>query len=61
MAYDLNERLFVENGPAVRAARTLARRRSIWRALDPQHRLALVDGALGRAANDNAGGLPVAL
>lgn len=62
MAYGLNDRLFIENGPALHAAGVLARRRSIWRALDAERRLALVNGALSRPANENLiDGLPVAL
>ncbi len=64
MAYGLNPRLFIENGPAVMAADAHARSSSdafrAWVGLDPERRLALVDKALGRPAND-IGGLPIAL
>lgn len=64
MAYGLNTRLFLENGPAVHAAAAHARSSSdayrAWVALDPERRLALVDKALRSAANDS-GELPIAL
>ena len=60
MAYGLNERLFVENGPAIQAAGVRARRTAAWRALGNERRLALIDEALARPAND-IDGLPVAL
>ena len=58
MTYGLSPRLFVENGPAVRAAEVREAHRS-WRALDPENRLALIRAAL-RPANDQDG-LPIAL
>ena len=58
MTYGLSPRLFVENGPAVRAAEVRDLHRS-WRALDPANRLALIETAL-RPANDQDG-LPIAL
>lgn len=65
MAYGLNPRLFVENGPANRSAEHRARSLPAyrgWRALTAERRLALVDRTLGRAANDNLGdGYPAAL
>ena len=62
MAYGLSPRLFVENGPAIEAANVRNRRRALWRALDAERRLALVDRALVRPANENLiDGLPVAL
>ena len=64
MAYGLSPRLFVENGPAVTAAKVHARSSSdafrAWSGLDPERRLALVERALARPAND-IDGLPVAL
>jgi hypothetical protein len=58
MTYGLSPRLFVENGPAVRAAEVRDAHRS-WRALDPDNRFALIQTAL-RPANDQDG-LPIAL
>ncbi|HXH53096.1 MAG TPA: hypothetical protein VNH53_06680 [Sphingomicrobium sp.] len=51
MAYQLSPRLFVENGPAVQAAKALGQRSSrnallSWRGLDSERRLALVDAVL---------------
>ena len=64
MAYGLNPRLFVENGPAVTAARLGPARSSLvyrgWRALAPERRLAIVEKAL-RPANDDADSYPLAL
>ncbi len=64
MAYGLNPRLFVENGPAIQAAAAHARSSSdayrAWAGLDADHRLALVEKALRPAANDSAQ-LPIAL
>ena len=66
MAYGLNARLYVENGPAIHASRVLARSSSpafrAWRGLDPDRRLALIEASLRRGANDDlADGFPVAL
>jgi hypothetical protein len=56
MAYGLNPGLFLENGPAVQAANARAAhpasRFASWRRLSSDRRLALVDQALARAAND---------
>lgn len=64
MAYGLNPRLFVENGPAIQAAAAHARRSSdayrAWAGLDADRRLALVETALRPVAND-IGKLPIAL
>ncbi|HEY1143904.1 MAG TPA: hypothetical protein VGE68_07715 [Sphingomicrobium sp.] len=64
MAYGFNPRLFVENGPAVRAAEAHASRSSdafrAWGGLDSDKRLALIENALRRPANDE-GDLPLAL
>ncbi len=51
MAYGLNPRLFIENGPAILAAKALQARSSrnvllSWRKLDTSARLALIEGAL---------------
>ena len=62
MAYGLNTRLFIENGPAVFAAGARARSRAAWRALGPERRLQLVDRALTQPANSNLpDGFPAAL
>jgi hypothetical protein len=67
MTYGLNARLFVENGPAIRAAEARSARHSsdlfrAWRALDADRRLALVEEVLRPAcANDDGHGLPIAL
>ena len=64
MAYGLDPRLFLENGPAIQAAAVHARSSSgafrAWSGLDADHRLALVERALRSAANDSAD-LPIAL
>jgi hypothetical protein len=59
MAYGLNPALFLEDGPALNAARSAAARRSssqylAWRSLDPERRLALVDQALAPHSNSNS-------
>jgi len=66
MAYGLNPRLFIENGPAIQAADELARSSShafrAWRSVDRERRLALVESALKPAANDDTpDGFPLAL
>ena len=64
MAYGLNPRLFVENGPAIQAAAAHSRSSSdayrAWAGLDADRRLALIEKALRSAANDSSE-LPVAL
>jgi hypothetical protein len=64
MAYGLDPRLFLENGPANQAAEAHARRSSnsyrAWAGLDSEHRFELVEKALRNAANDRAG-MPIAL
>ena len=65
MTYGLSPRLFVENGPAVRAAEARAehlpsKAYRAWGALDARRRLELVENALRMADND-IDGLPVAL
>jgi len=63
MAYGLNPRLFIENGPAIRAAEAQARSSSdafrAWGRLDAKGRLELVELAMKRA-NDSEK-LPIAL
>ena len=67
MAYGLNPDLFLENGPAIHAARSAHARRTstsflAWRALDEDRRLALVEKALKTPANDEGpDDYPVAL
>ena len=64
MAYGLNPRLFVENGPAIQAAAAHSRSSSdayrAWAGLDAEHRLELIEKALRNAANDS-NELPIAL
>ena len=64
MAYGLNPRLFVENGPAIQAAEAQSRSSSdafrAWAGMDAEHRLAMVENALRSVANDSAE-LPIAL
>jgi hypothetical protein len=64
MAYGLDHRLFLENGPAIQAAAVHSRSSShayrAWAGLDAERRIALVERALRPAANDSAG-LPIAL
>ena len=65
MAYGLNPRLFLENGPAILANEARSRRSSdafrAWRGLDANNRLALIEHALRRPANDDEADLPIAL
>ena len=65
MAYGLDLRLFVENGPAVRAAEAHGPRSSAmyraWRKLGPEGRLDLIEHALRPANDDIADGYPIAL
>jgi hypothetical protein len=66
MTYGLNPGLFIENGPAIRAAEAHSRSSAdafrAWRALDADRRLALVERALRVPANENSpDGFPVAL
>jgi hypothetical protein len=64
MAYGLNPRLFIENGPTLRAAQAHALSSSdayrAWRGLDAERRLAVVEQALRAPAND-LDGFPIAL
>jgi hypothetical protein len=62
MAYGLNTRAFIENGPVEQVAKaesTHSTARS-WRVLSEACRIAIVDQAL-RAANDRIDGFPLAL
>jgi hypothetical protein len=65
MTYGLSPRLFVENGPAIRAAEARARSSSdayrAWSGLDADGRLAVVETALRPVANDQCDRLPIAL
>ncbi len=54
MAYGVSPRLYVENGPAIEAAKAQVRSSAtsyqrIWDALDAKQRLALVERQLGTA------------
>ena len=64
MAYGLDPRLFLENGPAIHAAAAHARSSSdsyrAWAGLDAEHRFELIEKALRDAANDTVR-LPIAL
>ena len=62
MPYGLSTRVFIENGPAVRAIEAQSLRSSArsWRALDAERRLKLVDVAL-KPANDLIDAYPLAL
>lgn len=64
MAYGLDPRLFLENGPAIHAAAAHARSSSdsyrAWAGLDAEHRFELIEKALRDAANDSVR-LPIAL
>ena len=64
MAYGLNPRLFIENGPANRAAQGQSARSSTvyraWRSLPTERRLAIVEKAL-KPANDTIDAYPLAL
>lgn len=65
MTYGLDRGLFIENGPANRAAAVAAERNfsrfGTWRKLDPERRLALIDEALNAPANDLIDQFPIAL
>ncbi len=64
MAYGLNPRLFVENGPTLTAAANESPRSSTvhraWRVLDRERRFAIVESAL-KPANDLIDEYPLAL
>jgi hypothetical protein len=65
MAYGLNRKLFVENGPALTAADSKSPRSSTvhraWRRLNQERRLAIVESALRPANDDGIDGYPLAL
>ena len=65
MAYGLDPRLFVENGPAVTAAEAHGTRSSAiyraWRGLNPDFRFDIVERALKPANDDTPDGYPIAL
>lgn len=63
MTYGLGTRLFIEDGPAARAAEALATRSAArpWRALTADTRLALIENALQPPANDLIDAYPLAL
>jgi hypothetical protein len=65
MAYGLNPQSFPENGASAHTADALARSSRTafrtWRSLDEERRLALVDTALRKPADELADGYPVAL
>jgi len=65
MTYGLERRLFVENGPAVRASEARVARSSTiyraWRELDADRRIAMIERALRPAANDSIDAYPIAL
>ena len=65
MAYGLNTRLFIENGPAIQAADARANSSSnaflAWQSFDRERRLELVEKALKSPANDLVDEYPIAL
>ena len=65
MAYGLNPRLFLENGPTVEAERARQVRSTdsfrAWRKLNIDRRFELVEGALKAPANDLLDRFPLAL
>ena len=65
MAYGLNPRLFIENGPAIRAAEAHASSSSnafrAWGGLDADKRMALIEKLLRKPANDDGNDFPIAL
>ena len=62
MTYGLSMRVFTENGPAVQAIEAQSMRTTArsWRALDEEHRLAIIERAL-KPANDIIDAYPIAL
>jgi hypothetical protein len=64
MAYGLDPRLFLENGPANQSAAAHSRSSSnsyrAWAGLDAEGRFELIEKALRNAANDRIG-MPIAL
>jgi len=65
MAYGLNPRLFIENGPTVQAQQARETRSTdafrAWRKLNIDRRFELVEGALRAPANDLLDTFPIAL
>lgn len=63
MTYGLSPRAFIEDGPAVQAmkARSAHSTARSWHALNAERRIALVDRALNKPANDLLDGYPIAL
>lgn len=65
MAYGLNPRLFIEDGPTVEAQRAQRLRSTdsfrAWRKLNVDRRFELVEGALKAPANDLLDRFPIAL
>ena len=65
MAYGIDPGLFVEDGPAIQAAKVAAARKSArfgrWRMLDSDHRFEVVEKALKTPANDCIDDFPIAL
>lgn len=65
MAYGLNPRLFIENGPARQAQQARETRSTdafrAWRKLNIDRRFELVEGALRAPANDLLDTFPIAL
>ena len=65
MAYGIDPALFVEDGPAIQAAKAAATHRSArfgrWRMLDSDHRFEVVEKALKTPANDCIHDFPIAL
>jgi hypothetical protein len=63
MTYDLGIHEFIENGPAAMAIRARSTRSTarFWRALDPDHRLAAVEGAMQPANDVELDDYPIAL
>ena len=65
MAYGFESRLFLEDGPAIHAERARFARSSrtarLWRSLNAQSRLELIEDALKIPANDDWSTQPVAL
>ena len=62
MTYGLSPRVFIEDGPAVRAIEVKASHSTArsWRALDADRRLAAIERAL-KPANDLIDAFPLAL
>ena len=62
MTYGLSPRLFIEDGPAAQALKVQSGHSTarLWRALNPDGRLAAIDRAL-KPANDSAHACPTAL